>query len=137
MSNEFKCDRCGRFIPHDDLEAGRATRDLETPDSPFTAETFCTLCESCTLLLDRVEQERRYCREELKTLWSSHTIGTRLALKESFLVEHLARLDRIAVEDFQRQEMNRPPMILVQTSELLPEFRDKLTGKSKGDEYEA
>lgn len=41
----LKCDECGRFIAWDDLVAGLAYRELDTPDSHFTAESYTTLCK--------------------------------------------------------------------------------------------
>lgn len=39
-----RCDVCGRFIPMEDFENGRAYRHLVTPDSEHTREEWETLC---------------------------------------------------------------------------------------------
>lgn len=39
-----RCDVCGKFISFDDLASGRARREMVTPDTAFTAETYETLC---------------------------------------------------------------------------------------------
>lgn len=44
MRSRFTCDICGRFISQEDLFYGRATHNLITPDSAFTAEEFESLC---------------------------------------------------------------------------------------------
>jgi len=41
-----RCDVCGRFIAHDDFGSG-ATRDMRTPDSDLTWETWETTCKRC------------------------------------------------------------------------------------------
>lgn len=40
----FKCDICGKFIPHEDLSSGDASHQMITPESIVTHETFRTLC---------------------------------------------------------------------------------------------
>ena len=40
-----RCDECGRFIPLQDFADGEASRELVTPDSLVTRETFETLCK--------------------------------------------------------------------------------------------
>lgn len=42
-----RCDVCGKFISFDDLAMGKARRELVTPDTAFTAETYETLCAVC------------------------------------------------------------------------------------------
>ena len=39
-----RCDICGRFISFADIENGWAVRELDTPDTHFTPETYETLC---------------------------------------------------------------------------------------------
>ena len=39
-----RCDVCGRFIAIKDFQSG-ARRELVTPDTSFTSETFETLCK--------------------------------------------------------------------------------------------
>ncbi len=39
------CDACGRFIPMKDFEDGSAIRNLLTPDSELTIETYETYCK--------------------------------------------------------------------------------------------
>lgn len=39
-----KCNVCGRFISYEDLTTGAALRELETPDTHFSRETYITLC---------------------------------------------------------------------------------------------
>lgn len=43
-SNLMRCDACGQFISHDDLQEGYAVRRLLYPDSHFTCEEYETLC---------------------------------------------------------------------------------------------
>ncbi len=40
-----RCDECGVFISFDDLEKGLAIREMETPDTDYTSETWITLCK--------------------------------------------------------------------------------------------
>ena len=44
----IKCQRCGKFIKHVDIESGKATMRMITPDSEVSYETFETLCAKCT-----------------------------------------------------------------------------------------
>jgi hypothetical protein len=44
MFSAIRCDVCGRFIPYADLEAKRAVRYLDTPDSDYSRESYRTLC---------------------------------------------------------------------------------------------
>lgn len=39
-----RCDSCGRFIALADFAAGEARRELVTPDSHVSRETWTTLC---------------------------------------------------------------------------------------------
>lgn len=41
------CDDCGQFVSYADLESGKATRYMDTPDSEFTSEKYVTLCRTC------------------------------------------------------------------------------------------
>ena len=43
----ISCDVCARFISYADLEAGRATRKLVSPDSEYSFEQYETLCAKC------------------------------------------------------------------------------------------
>jgi len=40
-----RCDVCGRFISLYDIEVGEAKRELVTPDSDRSSETYRTLCK--------------------------------------------------------------------------------------------
>lgn len=40
--NYFKCDCCGRFLSYAAIDA----REI-TPDTPFTNETWATVCTTC------------------------------------------------------------------------------------------
>jgi len=42
----MRCDVCGRYIPLKDLVSGLASRELLTPSSEYTKETFETLCKT-------------------------------------------------------------------------------------------
>jgi len=42
-----RCDWCGQFIAYEDFLNG-AIRELFTPDTEFTAETYKTLCKECS-----------------------------------------------------------------------------------------
>jgi hypothetical protein len=42
--NLFRCDDCGKFISYCDLENGKASHRLVTPDSAYTREEWETLC---------------------------------------------------------------------------------------------
>lgn len=42
--NYFKCDVCGKFISYADLESGKASRFMITPDSDYSSERYETLC---------------------------------------------------------------------------------------------
>jgi len=42
-----KCDWCGKFIGLEDLVDGLATREMVTPDSHHTQETFENKCKDC------------------------------------------------------------------------------------------
>jgi hypothetical protein len=39
-----RCDECGKFIAHKDFDDG-ATRELISPDSEYSMETWETLCK--------------------------------------------------------------------------------------------
>lgn len=41
-----RCDVCGRFIALSDFHRKRATRQLVTPDSDYSAEEYETLCKT-------------------------------------------------------------------------------------------
>lgn len=41
------CDDCKQFVSFADLESGKATRYMDTPDSEITCETYVTLCRKC------------------------------------------------------------------------------------------
>lgn len=43
-ANNFKCDVCGEFIPHDDLLAETARHDLVSPSSHLSEEEYETYC---------------------------------------------------------------------------------------------
>ena len=40
-----KCDECGKFIAYEDFVDGKATRELVTPESLYSHETYLTLCK--------------------------------------------------------------------------------------------
>ena len=42
--NWNRCGVCGKFIPFEDFESGKAKRVMVTPDSHFTSEEYETLC---------------------------------------------------------------------------------------------
>lgn len=42
-----KCSFCGQFISFEDFLTGEAKRQLISPDSEFTAETFENTCGEC------------------------------------------------------------------------------------------
>lgn len=42
-----KCVECGQFVSYEDLETGRASRNMITPDSYFSIERFETICGKC------------------------------------------------------------------------------------------
>ena len=44
---KIKCDFCGRFISIKDLEEGKATIRMVTPDSHFTKEEYENCCKKC------------------------------------------------------------------------------------------
>lgn len=48
MKRDFwnKCDECGKFISYEDIEKGFAIRDMITPHSDVSYESWLTLC--CT-----------------------------------------------------------------------------------------
>lgn len=41
------CDICGRFVSYDDLDSGAAIRQLDTPDSDYSTETYETYHVKC------------------------------------------------------------------------------------------
>lgn len=41
-----RCDECGRFIAFKDFDDG-AIRQMVTPDSDYSAETWETICKDC------------------------------------------------------------------------------------------
>lgn len=43
----LRCDTCGKFIAYKDIESGKASHKMITPDSEFTPEEFETLCPDC------------------------------------------------------------------------------------------
>lgn len=53
-----KCDVCGRFIPYSDIETGRASHRMITPDSDVSYESFETLCAEHTPN-DRAQPRRK------------------------------------------------------------------------------
>jgi hypothetical protein len=52
----LRCDACGRFVGLVDLEHGRATRRLVTPDSLCSVEEFETLCPDHAVASVRVAE---------------------------------------------------------------------------------
>lgn len=43
----IKCDACGRFIPIIDIDLGRASHKMITPDSGYTSESYESICFQC------------------------------------------------------------------------------------------
>ena len=54
----IRCDYCGRFVPYRDLEVGRATRRLITPDSAYSREEYETACREHADTAERRGQVR-------------------------------------------------------------------------------
>lgn len=44
MSENLKCDVCGRYIPMKDFESGAACHRMIAPDSHRSSEEYETLC---------------------------------------------------------------------------------------------
>lgn len=42
-----RCDYCGKFISFSDLDSGKASRKLVTPDSYLSKEEYETVCSKC------------------------------------------------------------------------------------------
>lgn len=47
MNDNLKCDACGKFVSHEDLEKGNARHALVTPDSHYSKEEYETTCRGC------------------------------------------------------------------------------------------
>lgn len=43
----IKCDICGKFIPYQDLESGKAIHIMLAPDSDVSSETWDSRCKDC------------------------------------------------------------------------------------------
>ena len=60
-----RCDCCGKFIPFKDFEDETAMREMVTPDTYFTSETYQTLCAKCLPIL--YPNEYRNAKEDTGT----------------------------------------------------------------------
>lgn len=53
--NAFRCDYCGVFVSYADLDSGRASHNMITPDSQYTSEEWETECAKCK---DKVKEKK-------------------------------------------------------------------------------
>ena len=47
MSNDYRCDDCGKFIAYDDFDNG-AILEMTTPATEFISEVWETVCIKCS-----------------------------------------------------------------------------------------
>ncbi len=57
LRNWSYCDECGRYIPMLDYENETAYREMVTPDTDFTMETYETICRRCNSKSSYYEEE--------------------------------------------------------------------------------
>jgi len=56
-NNKIKCDSCGRFISIKNIENGKASHELRTPDSYYSCENYESYCENCKNSRDMMIEE--------------------------------------------------------------------------------